>query len=1593
MMMTEEFCPPEEIQRMESELWNLRRGDALAIVPAPVNPDHAPAQPVGLGNGFAPHWIGHNIPNNQNGWIEEDAEEEDLEEDPEEEPEDDDDDMEMDDEAEVIDSYMDDGSNNPQPPNSEDEETPHTSPVIPDADGQPIPPIASFGQNFHFAAIRAERERVQNEANRTEGPNVAPVARKCTFTDFIKCSPITFCGNKGAVGLIRWIEKTEMVFTVSKCTEANKVVKTWAEMKVMMTEEFCPPEEIQRMEGELWNLRVKEMDISSYTIRFNELVILSTGMVPTERKKVTAYIRGLSKNIKGEVTSSEPVTLNKAVRMAHTLMEQKVKSIAEREADNKKRNKCNYNNNRNNNQNQYRNPNRNHQNNQRQGNARAMTNVKNQNTNEAGQNVKCNRCGMQHYGNCPIKCNKCGKIGHKARDCWLKVVATGANAQPVVTCYGCGEKGHIKTNCPARNNPGRGGARGQSYALRDGDQNLRSNVMTDTFLLNNRYARVLFYSGSDKSFEVHVPLKKRTLVVKGDDCVSRLKVVSCMKVKKYVDRGSYLFDAQVVEKELTERRLEDVPVICNVPDVFLEDLPGLPPPRQAELEIELVPGAALVARAPYRLAPSEMKELAKQLQDLSPWGAPVLFVKKKDGSFRMCIDYRELNRLTIKTRYPLPRIGDLFDQLQELSVYSKIDLRSGYHQLRVREKDISITAFRTRYGHYEFKVMSFGLTNAPAVFMDLMNRKDPNILSYTLMLRRKVMELYQKELNMRQRRWIELLSDYDCEIRYHSGKANVVADALSKKEREKPLRVRSLVLTDHKDLMQQILEVQVESLKEGNVQKEDLGRMRKQIFEICSNGIRYHDKHIWLPLHGGLRDLIRHEFWVSLQKALGTQLDLSTAYHPETDEQSERTIQTLEDMLRACVIDFGSSWDKHLPLVEFSNNNSYHASIKAAPFEALYGRKCRSLIYWSEVGKSQLTGPELVIKDDGWFGVHEDVGQFYDSDLEVAFRRNACFVQNLEGVDLLKRNRTTNLYTINLHKMASTSPICLMAVASSTKSWLWHQRLSHLNFDTINDLAKNDLVTGLLKFKYHKEHLCPSCGQGKSKRASHPPKPVPNSKQRLHLLHMDLCGPMRIASINEKRYVSVIVDDYSRYTLVHFLRSKDETPEVIKTFLKRIIILLQSPVIIIRTNNGIEFKNQVLKEYFDSVGISHQVSSVQTPQQNGVVERRNRTLVEATRTMLIFSRAPLFLWAKASATACFTQNCSIIHHRFNKKPYDLINGRKPDIPFLYVFVALCYPKNDREDIGKLGAKAMAFEQRSSKPRLQSVTSGQISLALDLTYAPSTITTQQPTEGELDLLFKAMYDDYISGHPSAIPRTVPAAQAHQQQGNQAPIEPKTVADNVLNAMFDANTFVNPFANPSISAAESSSLQYVDPLNMHTFYQPYPHEFQWTKDHPLEQKLSGFFLAYAAHKSFNVFQMDVKTAFLHGTLKEDMYVCQPEGFIDAGHPSHVYKLNKALYGLKQAPRAWYDELSMFLLQNYFFKGTIDLTLFIRRFDNNILVGEPTEKYLKEVKRIFRYLWGTINTGLWYTRDSGFELTGFSDADYAGCKDTFKSTSGGA
>ncbi|GJT06182.1 retrovirus-related pol polyprotein from transposon TNT 1-94 [Tanacetum coccineum] len=283
------------------------------------------------------------------------------------------------------------------------------------------------------------------------------------------------------------------------------------------------------------------------------------------------------------------------------------------------------------------------------------------------------------------------------------------------------------------------------------------------------------------------------------------------------------------------------------------------------------------------------------------------------------------------------------------------------------------------------------------------------------------------------------------------------------------------------------------------------------------------------------------------------------------------------------------------------------------------------------------------------------VGQFCDADLEVAFQKNTCFIRNLE--------------------------------ASKTKSWLWHRRLSHLNFGTLNKLAKDGLARGIPRLKFQKDHLCSACALGKSKKSSHKPKAEDTNQEKLYLFHMDLCGPMHVASINRKRYILVIVDDYSRFTWVRFLKTKDEAPVAIIKCIKNIQVHLNATVQNVQTDNGTEFVNQTLREIYENVGILYQTSVARTPQQNNIVERRNRTLVEAALTMLIFSKAPLFLWAKAINTSCYTQNRSLICNRYNKTPYELMQDKKPNLSFLHVFGSLCYPTNNHEDLGKFDAKA------------------------------------------------------------------------------------------------------------------------------------------------------------------------------------------------------------------------------------------------------------------------------------------------------------------
>ncbi|GJV38668.1 retrovirus-related pol polyprotein from transposon TNT 1-94 [Tanacetum coccineum] len=786
------------------------------------------------------------------------------------------------------------------------------------------------------------------------------------------------------------------------------------------------------------------------------------------------------------------------------------------------------------------------------------------------------------------------------------------------------------------------------------------------------------------------------------------------------------------------------------------------------------------------------------------------------------------------------------------------------------------------------------------------------------------------------------------------------------------------------------------------------------------------------------------------------------------------------------------------------------------------------------------------------------VGQFCDSDLEVAFRKHSCYFRDIDGVELLKGSRGSNLYTISVEDMMRSSPICLLLKASKNKSWLWHRRLNHLNFGTINDLARKDLVRRLPRLKFEKDHLCSVCQLGKSKKYTHKPKSENTIMEVLHTLYMDLCGPMRVQSINGKKYILVIVDDYSRFTWVN-------------------------------------------------VSITHQTSVLRTPQQNGVVERQNRTLMEAARTMLIFSKAPMFLWAEV----------------------------KPDLKFLYVFGALCFPTNDSEDLGKLKAKAdtgifVGYAPNRKGYRIYNNRTRRIMETIHVQF--DELTEKMAPVHIIPVLFIS------AGTPSSttIDQDAPSTSHSPSSSKvQPPISHQGVAagsnfkDNPF-AQADNDPFVNVFA-PEPSSEESSSGD-VCTTDSNQVNQPHDHLRKWTKDHPINNVIGSpsrpvstrrqlatdamwcfyhsvlskvkpknfktvvtescwfeamqdeihefdrlqvwelvpklnrvmiialkwiykvkldeygdvlknkarlvtkgyrqeegidfeesfapvarleairIFIANAASKNMTIYQMDVKTAFLNDDLKEEVYISQPEGFVDPDHPTHVYRLKKALYGLKQAPRAWYDTLLRFLLDNKFSKGVVDPTLFTRKTGKHTLLiqiyvddiifastgpnacdifskemsskfqmsmmgqmsfflglqvsqsprcifinqskyaletlkkygmdscepvdtpmvdrskldedplgilvdqnqfrsmvgslmyltarrpdlvfvvcmcaryqAKPTKNHLEAIKRVFRYLKGTINMGLWYPKDTAMALTAYADADHAGCQDT--------
>ncbi|GJX75541.1 putative reverse transcriptase domain-containing protein [Tanacetum coccineum] len=637
--------------------------------------------------------------------------------------------------------------------------------------------------------------------NRNTGPTGTPAVKTGNYKEFISCQPFYFNGAEGAIGLIRWFERTESVFSRSRCAEENKVTFatgtltddalswwnayaqpmgieqanqiTWTELKRLLTNKYCPRTEIKKMEEELYNLIVKGNDLKPYVRRFQELTVLCPNMVPNNDKLLEAFIGGLPRSIEGNVTASKPQTLEEAINIAQRLMDQVTKHVPMQVSNNNKRKFDDRRTFNNYSRNNYRNTN-NHYNNSRQQNRRQ----------EAGRAYAVTSSENDHM---PIKL-----------DCFDVVIGIDL----VISKY-------------------------------------RAKILCDEKV-------------------VHIPIDGETLIIR------------------------------VVEKKSDEKKLEDIPVVKEFLDIFPENLPGIPPIRQVEFQIDLIPGAAPIARTPYRLTPSEMQELSSQLQELTNRGAVIFALK-------IWRHYLYGTKCTVFT-----------------------DHKSLQHILR------------------------------------------------------------QKELNMRQRRWLELLADYDCEICYHLGKANVVADALSRKKRIKPLRVRALILTVHPKLPSQIARKPKMTLKKKMSNPSGLLVQPSTVPVITFNShyerlivrkTSYEIKHpknslsTWACQSQSSRDRDIHftyRFWGIIAKCFITQIRHEYSISPLNDDKVKEPSKPSNTCYEACVIDFGKGWDKHLPLVEFSYNNSYHASIKAAPFEALYGRKCRSPVCWAEVGDSQLTGPEII---------------------------------------------------------------------------------------------------------------------------------------------------------------------------------------------------------------------------------------------------------------------------------------------------------------------------------------------------------------------------------------------------------------------------------------------------------------------------------------------------------------------------------------------------------------------------------------------------------------------------------------------------------
>nr|GEX95236.1 putative ribonuclease H-like domain-containing protein [Tanacetum cinerariifolium] len=489
----------------------------------------------------------------------------------------------------------------------------------------------------------------------------------------------------------------------------------------------------------------------------------------------------------------------------------------------------------------------------------------------------------------------------------------------------------------------------------------------------------------------------------------------------------------------------------------------------------------------------------------------------------------------------------------------------------------------------------------------------------------------------------------------------------------------------------------------------------------------------------------------------------------------------------------------------------------------------------------------------------------------------------------------------------------VVTLASKTKSWLWHRRLSHLNFGAINHLARQGLVRGLPKLKFEKDHLCLACAKGKSTKKTHKPKSEDTNQEKLYLLHMDLCEPMRVESVNGKKYILVIVDDYSRFTWVKFLQSKDETLDFIVKFLKMIQVRLKVPVRRIQTDNGTEFVNQTLRDYYEEVGISHETSVVHPPQQNRVVERRNPTLIEAARTMLIYAQDPLFLWAEADLLfqPMFDELLNPTPSVVNQAP-EVIAPITEVIPLVHV------------DSTGLPSSTTVDQDVPSPSKTHTTTEIQ-----------SLVIIQDLGDDNLDMEVAHMGNDPLFGVP------------------------------ILEVTFTQSSSI---ASPQ-SIVKLDELGGILKNKAHLVARGYRQEeginFEESFAPVARLEVIRIFLAYATHMNMVVYQMDVKTAFLNGNLQEELYVSQPDGFVDPDNPNHVYKLKK----ISQSPRGIFINQSKYAfksLKKYGFESC-----------------DPVDTPMVEKSKLDEDREGKAVDPSHYHA--------FADADHAGCQDTRRSTSG--